>query len=115
MGGTGVLMQGGIHPDLKIDWFESLFRGIRQRFPQIHLHCLSASEIIGIAEYSNLTLEGNDSSPDGCGTAVHPRRRRGDSRRRKVRAKVARLKCTTQDWLDVHRIAHKLGMRPRPP
>jgi cyclic dehypoxanthinyl futalosine synthase len=49
MGGTGVLMQGGIHPDLKIDWFEALFRGIRERFPQIHLHCLSASEILGIA------------------------------------------------------------------
>src|ERR1700681_2979373 len=57
MGGTGVLMQGGIHPDLKIDWFESLFRGIKQRFPQIHLHCLSASEVIGIAEFSNLSLE----------------------------------------------------------
>ena len=33
MGGTGVLMQGGIHPDLKIDWFERLFTGIKQRFP----------------------------------------------------------------------------------
>ena len=43
MGGTGVLMQGGIHPDLKIDWFERLFTGIKQRFPQIWLHCLSAS------------------------------------------------------------------------
>jgi len=43
MGGTGVLMQGGIHPDLKIDWFEQLFTGIKQRFPQIWLHCLSAS------------------------------------------------------------------------
>src|SRR6266480_2327670 len=52
MGGTGILMQGGIHPDLKIDWFESLFRGIRERFPSIWLHCLSASEILAIAEYS---------------------------------------------------------------
>jgi cyclic dehypoxanthinyl futalosine synthase len=48
MGGTGVLMQGGIHPDLKIDWFERLFTGIKQRFPQIWLHCLSASEILAI-------------------------------------------------------------------
>ena len=55
MGGTGVLMQGGIHPDLKIDWFERLFTGIKQRFPQIWLHCLSASEVLAIAEYSNLT------------------------------------------------------------
>src|SRR5690349_7290262 len=57
MGGTGILMQGGIHPDLKIEWFESLFRGIRERFPRVHLHCLSASEILGIAEFSNLPLE----------------------------------------------------------
>src|SRR3954462_15899520 len=42
LGGTGVLMQGGLHPDLKIDWYESLFRGIKQRFPRVHLHCLSA-------------------------------------------------------------------------
>ena len=41
MGGTGVLMQGGLHPDLKIDWFERLFTGIKQRFPKIWLHCLS--------------------------------------------------------------------------
>ena len=54
MGGTGVLMQGGIHPDLKIDWFERLFTGIKQRFPQIWLHCLSASEVLAIAEYSEL-------------------------------------------------------------
>jgi len=56
MGGTGVLMQGGIHPDLKIDWFERLFTGIKQRFPQIWLHCLSASEVLAIAEYSELDL-----------------------------------------------------------
>ena len=110
MGGTGVLMQGGVHPDLKIEWFESLFLGIKQRFPQIHLHCLSASEILGIAEFSNLSLEdtirrlmdaGLQSIPGGGAEILDD----------EVRSKVARLKCTTQDWLDVHRIAHKLGMK----
>jgi cyclic dehypoxanthinyl futalosine synthase len=110
MGGTGVLMQGGINPDLKIDWFESLFRGIKQRFPHVHLHCLSASEIIGIAEYSDLSLDetirrlmeaGLQSIPGGGAEILDD----------EVRAKVARLKCTTQDWLDVHRIAHGLGMK----
>src|SRR6201987_5163446 len=56
MGGTGVLMQGGLHPDLKIEWFERLLRGIKQRFPNIWLHCFSASEILAIAEYSNLSV-----------------------------------------------------------
>jgi cyclic dehypoxanthinyl futalosine synthase len=65
MGGTGVLMQGGIHPDLKIDWFERLFKGIKQRFPQIWLHCLSASEVLAIAEYSDLDLR---TPSRGCAT-----------------------------------------------
>ena len=56
MGGTGVLMQGGLHPDLKIEWFERLLKGIKQRFPQVWLHCFSASEILAIAEYSNLSV-----------------------------------------------------------
>jgi len=46
LGGTGVLMQGGLHPDLKIDWHEQMLRGIKQRFPKVHLHCYSASEIL---------------------------------------------------------------------
>lgn len=110
MGGTGVLMQGGIHPDLKIDWFERLFTGIKERFPQIWLHCLSASEILAIAEYSELTLRdtllrlrdaGLDSIPGGGAEILDD----------EVRQKVARLKCSTNDWLSVHRTAHQIGMR----
>lgn len=110
LGGTGVLMQGGLHPDLKIDWFERLFRGIKQRFPKVHLHCLSASEILAIAEYSELSLydtikrlrdAGLDSIPGGGAEILDD----------EVRQKVARLKCLTEDWISVHRTAHKLGMR----
>src|SRR5881392_4059849 len=57
LGGTGVLMQGGLHPDLKLEWYEDMMRGIKQRFPQVHLHCFSASEIIHFASISNLTIE----------------------------------------------------------
>jgi cyclic dehypoxanthinyl futalosine synthase len=110
MGGTGVLMQGGIHPDLKIDWFESLFRGIKERFPNIWLHCLSASEILAIAEYSEISLRdtimrlrdaGLQSIPGGGAEILDD----------DVRKRIARLKCRTQDWVDVHRTAHELGMR----
>ncbi|WP_263408253.1 cyclic dehypoxanthinyl futalosine synthase [Terriglobus tenax] len=110
MGGTGVLMQGGVNPDLKIEWFESLFRGIRERFPQIWLHCLSASEILAIAEYSNLDLQttlarlrdaGLQSIPGGGAEILDD----------EVRHRVARLKCTTADWVNVHRTAHQMGMR----
>jgi cyclic dehypoxanthinyl futalosine synthase len=110
MGGTGVLMQGGIHPDLKIDWFEKLFTGIKQRFPKIWLHCLSASEVLAIAEYSSLDLRttiarlrdaGLDSIPGGGAEILDD----------DVRIRIARLKCRTEDWVSVHRTAHQLGMR----
>jgi cyclic dehypoxanthinyl futalosine synthase len=110
MGGTGVLMQGGIHPDLKIDWFERLFTGIKRQFPKIWLHCLSASEILAIAEYSHLSLPdtiarlrdaGLDSIPGGGAEILDD----------EVRIRIARLKCRTEDWVRVHRTAHQLGMR----
>ena len=110
MGGTGVLMQGGLHPDLKIDWFERLFTGIKQRFSNIWLHCLSASEVLAIAEYSGLSLRdtivrlrdaGLDSIPGGGAEILDD----------DVRFRIARLKCRTDDWVAVHRTAHQLGMR----
>src|SRR6516225_9341433 len=110
LGGTGVLLQGGLHPDLKIEWYEALLSGLKQRFPQVHLHCFSASEIICIAEVSCLTIEdtikrlrdaGLDSIPGGGAEILDD----------DVRYKVARLKCLTEDWINVHRTAHKLDMR----
>jgi cyclic dehypoxanthinyl futalosine synthase len=109
LGGTGVLMQGGLHPDLKIDWHEQMLRGIKERF-KVHLHCYSASEIIAIAEYSGLTIRdtisrlrdaGLDSIPGGGAEILDD----------EVRHRIARLKCLTEDWLNVHRTAHQLGMR----
>src|ERR1044071_2167140 len=55
LGGTGILMQGGLHPDLKIEWYEDLLRSIKSRF-DIWCHCFSASEIINIASVSGLSL-----------------------------------------------------------
>src|SRR5665811_1479811 len=45
LGGTGVLLQGGLHPDLKIEWYEDLLRAIKLEFPQVWLHCFSSPEI----------------------------------------------------------------------
>jgi cyclic dehypoxanthinyl futalosine synthase len=109
LGGTGVLMQGGLHPDLKIEWYEDLFSSIKARYP-IHLHCLSAPEVTNIAEVSGLSLRdtiarlrdaGLDSIPGGGAEILDDA----------VRHRISRLKCGTQDWLDVHRTAHQLGMR----
>ncbi len=109
LGGTGILMQGGLHPDLKIEWYEDLLRSIKARFP-IHLHCFSAPEITNIAEVSGLTLRdtiarlrdaGLDSIPGGGAEILDDA----------VRHRISRLKCTTAEWIDVHRTAHALGMR----
>jgi cyclic dehypoxanthinyl futalosine synthase len=110
LGGTGVLMQGGLHPDLKIEWYEEMLGAIKRRFPQIWLHCFSSPEIQNIAEVSGLDLEttiarlrdaGLDSIPGGGAEILHD----------DVRRRISRLKCTTQEWIDVHLTAHKLGMR----
>src|SRR5438045_2998133 len=109
LGGTGVLMQGGLHPDLKIEWYEDLFRSIKARFP-IHLHCLSAPEITNIAEISALSLRdtiarlrdsGLDSIPDSGAEILDDA----------VRHRISRHKCRPQDWTDVHRTAHQIDTR----
>ena len=109
LGGTGILMQGGLHPDLEIEWYEDLLRTIKRRF-NIWCHCFSAPEITNIAEVSGLSLHdtiarlrdaGLDSIPGGGAEILDE----------DVRHRISRLKCSTQDWVDVHRTAHALGMR----
>jgi cyclic dehypoxanthinyl futalosine synthase len=110
LGGTGILMQGGLHPDLKIDYYQNLLSSIKSRYPRLHLHCFSAPEVLNIAELCGLTVRdtlvrlmnaGLDSIP-GAGAEILDD---------EVRRRIARLKCNTEEWLSVHRTAHQLGMR----
>ncbi len=109
-GGTQLLMQGGLHPDLQIEWFEELFRQLRQRFPQVQIHSLSAAEICHIAELSGLTMAqclgrlqaaGLKSLP-GAGAEVLV-----DA----VRQQISPNKIGWQKWGEVMETAHSLGMR----
>jgi len=109
LGGTGILMQGGVHPDLKIDYYERLLSGIKQRY-SIHCHCFSPPEILNIARVSKLTVPevfrrlkgaGLDSMPGGGGEILDD----------EIRDAISPLKCKTDEWLMVHREAHRLGMR----
>ncbi len=108
IGGTGLLMQGGHHPDLAIDYYEDLFRSIKARYP-IHLHALSPPEVQHIARRSKLTIPetlsrlrdaGLDSLPGGGGEILVDR----------VRTIIAPKKTTSDEWLGVMRDAHRLGM-----
>src|SRR5260370_2482125 len=56
LGATSILLQGGLHPDLRIEYYENMLRSLKRRFPQVHLHCFSAPEIGCIAEVSDLSL-----------------------------------------------------------
>ncbi len=109
MGGNGVMLQGEVTPALTISWFDGLFRSIKQRFPAIWLHSLSATEILSIAEQSGATLHdtiallhdaGLDSIPGDDAGILDDAVQQG-----------TRTKWKTADWLAVHRAAHALGMQ----
>ncbi|HJZ85525.1 MAG TPA: cyclic dehypoxanthinyl futalosine synthase [Polyangia bacterium] len=108
LGGVQVLLQGGLHPDLRIEWYEDLFRWIKSNFPLI-LHALSPAEITHIAQLEGLSVEkvlerlhaaGLDSVPGGGAEILDDA----------VRTEVSPLKCTTDEWLAVMRAAHQLGL-----
>ena len=108
LGGTAIMMQGGLHPDLDITWFEDLFRSIKDRF-DITIHSLSAPEIVHIAKVGGLSTAealrrlrtaGLDSLPGGGAEILVDR----------VREQVAPNKANTREWLDVMREAHKQGI-----
>ena len=108
LGGTGILMQGGMHPDLKIDYYEDLLSSIRERY-SIHLHCFSPPEVVVLARLSKISIReairrlkaaGLVSIPGG-GAEILVRR---------MRQEISPGKCSARDWLKVMRIAHQEGL-----
>jgi cyclic dehypoxanthinyl futalosine synthase len=108
IGGTGLLMQGGHHPDLGIEYYEDLFRSIKERY-RVHLHVLSPPEIQHIARRSKLSIPqtltrlrdaGLDSVPGGGAEILVDR----------VRDLIAPKKTKSAEWLGVMREAHRLGI-----
>jgi len=110
IGGTQILFQGGVHPKLEIEWYEELVEHIHQKYPQVTIHGFSAIEIDYIAQRSKLTIsevlarlkaKGLSSIP-GAGAEILSDR---------VRDIIAPKKLGTETWLEVHREAHKLGIK----
>ena len=109
LGATQILMQGGLNPALKIDFFESLFRAVKELF-SVQLHSLSAPEIAYIARISDLDLKttirrladaGLDSIPGGGAEILVDR----------VREQLSPNKVKTAEWLEVMRLAAPAGLR----
>jgi cyclic dehypoxanthinyl futalosine synthase len=108
IGGSGILMQGGLHPDLPMDYYTGLLRQLKQRYG-IHLHCFSPTEIYGMSKTFGMTYEqvirelkdaGLDSIPGGGGEILVD-----EIRRRR------RTECNGQEWLEVMETAHQLGLK----
>jgi cyclic dehypoxanthinyl futalosine synthase len=108
LGGTALLLQGGHHPGLRIEYYEDLFASIKARYP-IHLHALSPSEILHIGRFSKLSLDetvarlrdaGLDSVPGGGAEILVDR----------VRRIIAPKKTTSDEWLGVMRAVHRQGL-----
>ncbi len=110
IGGTQILMQGGVHPKLKIDYYEDLVDHIHTQYPQITMHAFSAIEINYIAKVSKIShnevltrlqKKGLSSIP-GAGAEILSDR---------VRDIIAPRKIDAQTWIDIHEEAHKIDMR----
>ncbi len=108
--GTQLLMQGGLHPTLKIDWFEELFRQLRERFPQVQIHSLSPAEVTHIAKLSGLTMAECLQRLQAAGLASVP----GGGAEvlvDDVRQEISPNKIGWKQWAAVMEEAHRLGMR----
>jgi cyclic dehypoxanthinyl futalosine synthase len=110
LGGDQILMQGGLHPSLKLEWYEELLRDLKARYPQVNLHAFSPPELWHFHKINKLPLRevlsrlkeaGMGSLPGGGGEILVDR----------VRKAMTINKCLTDEWLEVHRVWHSLGGR----
>jgi cyclic dehypoxanthinyl futalosine synthase len=111
LGGNQLLLQGGHNPDLPIQWYEDLFRGVKARYPEFKLHALSPPEVLHIARINQLSVPvvierliaaGLDSIPGGGAEILVDRVRK---------LLNCYSKATSDEWLDVMAQAHRAGLR----
>ncbi len=110
IGGTQILFQGGVHPNLKIDFYENLVEHIHKKYPQITIHGFSAPEIDYISKVSKIPIkevllrlkEKGLSSIPGAGAEILVDR---------VRKIIAPNKISSSRWLEIHKTAHEIGMK----
>ncbi len=108
LGATQIMLQGGLNPELGIEWFERVFSEIKARFPSVHIHSLSPPEIVFLARREGLSYEdvllrlkeaGLDSLPGGGAEILVD----------EVRMRIS-SKCSSEEWIEVMRTAHSLNI-----
>ena len=109
LGGNQILMQGGHHPSLTLDWYLDMLSHIKKAFPQVNIHAFSPSEFIHFQKVFDLPMEdllrqfkeaGLGSIPGGGGEILVDR----------VRQRIAPLKAMSDEWLGVMDVAHRMGL-----
>jgi cyclic dehypoxanthinyl futalosine synthase len=108
-GGEQLLLQGGHHPDLGLDYYTNLFRDLKNMFPDLKLHTLGPPEVAHICKISNVShrealqalMEAGMDSMPGPGAEILNDR---------VRRLISKGKCGGQEWLDIMEVAHQLGL-----
>lgn len=109
LGATQIMLQGGINPEIDLSYFEQIFSEIKSKFPQITLHSLTAPEVAYLSKVTGLSLKetllrlkraGLDSLPGGGAEILVD----------EVRKKISPKKISSAEWLEVHKMAHQLGM-----
>ncbi|HVS04008.1 MAG TPA: cyclic dehypoxanthinyl futalosine synthase [Thermoanaerobaculia bacterium] len=111
LNGTGILLQGGVHPDLAIGYYEDLLRFLRQSYPAIHLHAFSPPEIKFIARKERMSFHDVIARLEDAGLMSIPgggAELLSDGVRREV---LAYPKCSADEWLEIMRQAHRNGLR----
>lgn len=108
LGGNQILLQGGLHPHFKLEWYEEMLRDIKQHFPDVNIHGFSPPELYHFTKVNKLPLEtvlqrlkdaGLGSIPGGGAEILVDR----------VRSAITRGKVMTDDWLNVMRVWHQMG------
>jgi cyclic dehypoxanthinyl futalosine synthase len=110
IGGTQILFQGGVHPKLKIEWYEDLVEHIHTKYPMITIHGFSSIELDYIAKVSHITIQECLSRLHAKGLASIPGAG-AEILSDRVRDIIAPKKIDSEVWLHVHREAHKLGIK----
>ncbi len=109
LGGTQILMQGGMNPALPIEYYEELLRGIREKFPGLHIHAFSPPEFVEFARFFHLPVGEVLRRFQQAGLATLPGGG-GEIFSERVRQRISPGKCSGEQWLEVMSEAHKLGM-----
>ena len=108
LGGDQILMQGGMHPSLKLEWYEDLLRDLRARYPKVNLHAFSPPELWHFHKINKIPLRevlqrlkdaGMGSLPGGGGEILVDR----------VRKELTKGKALTDEWLEASRVWHQIG------